>query len=525
MSAAAVVSSAILLGARGVPVAVEVRLGGGRPGFSVVGLADEACRELRDRVRAALLSSGLAWPQRDITVTLTPSRHHGGSAGLDLPIAVGVLAASHAVPADTVGSYGWVGGLGLDGSLRPVPGIVPLVAALDHPVAVVPSTCVSDAELVAPDVHGVTHLPELVAVLRGERPWLNHAVDLALAPGEPDPDLADVRGHRVARTALEVAAAGGHHLLLVGPPGSGTTMLARRLAGLLPSLDSADALDVTMIHSAAGLRLPAGGLVVRPPLRAPHPDASVVATIGGGSRAMRPGEASCAHTGVLLLENLGEFPPSVLAGLREPLDHGVIRVMRGSARVELPARFLMVATMNPCPCGLGGVPGGCACSQAARLRYLRRLSGPLLAHFDLRIQIRPTAVEETGADPPESSATVAARVRRARERAAQRDVRGNAELPADRLDDVAPLTVDARRRLRGEYDTGRLSAQGLHGVRRVARTIVDLRDDDQSHIDADAVGAALRLRGDPLGRWSTLTHHADLLDARPMVDVDTGVGL
>ena len=300
----ATIASATLLGVEGRPVSVEVHVSAGLPGFTVVGLPDAACREARDRVRAALLSSGLGWPQRRVTVNLAPSGLRKNGAGLDLAVAVGVLAAQGELPGDAVSAAGFLGELGLDGSVRRVPGMVPLVDALGGTVAVVPSDCAGEARLVGRHrlVRPVDRLADLVAALRGEAPWPEPEAEPAAEPADEvrtaDPDLADVRGQPFARLALEVAAAGGHHLLLVGPPGAGKTMLARRLPGLLPDLRPSEALEVTKVHSAAGLPLPADGLVRRPPLRAPHHGASAVSLIGGGTAWMRPGEISLATASV-----------------------------------------------------------------------------------------------------------------------------------------------------------------------------------------------------------------------------------
>jgi magnesium chelatase family protein len=494
----ATIPSATLLGVEGRPVAVEVHVAAqGLPSFTVVGLPDTACRESRDRVRAALLSSGIPWPLKRITVNLAPSGLRKTGAGLDLAIAVGILVAADLLDGAAVHGCGFLGELGLDGALRAVPGMVPLVAALPSEVAVVPATSATEAELVGRHkVRPVATLVELVLALRGDAPWPDPPPPGEDPPPVPEPDLVDVRGHRLVRTALELAAAGGHHLLMVGPPGSGKTMLANRLPGILPDLTPDEALEATVVHSAAGRALPAGGLIRRPPLRAPHHGASAVSLIGGGTAQLRPGEVSLATNGVLFLDELGEFPAVVIDSLRQPLEEGVVRVARAAAAVTYPARFLLVGAMNPCPCGEAASPGACRCSEAARQRYQRRLSAPLLDRFDLRLEVsRPEPGALLTGPPGEPSATVAERVVAARALAEERGVRCNAALPGPRLDDLAPLDPAASAFLERALRAGALTARGLHRVRRVARTIADL-DDRGGPVTAEDVSMALALRGD-----------------------------
>jgi magnesium chelatase family protein len=479
------IAAATLSGAVGRPVTVEVHVSNGLPGFTIVGLPDAAVRESRDRVRAALLSSGLPWPLRRVTVNLAPSGVRKGGAGLDLAIAVGLLVATGELPPSCTEGRAFCGELGLNGSLRHVPGMIALADATAPLQLVVPLADQREAALVRGSAaHGASTLAELARILQGQAPWPDLPPATETAPPAAPPDFSDVRGQAVGRHALEVAAAGSHHLLMVGPPGSGKSMLAERLPGLLPPLSHDEAMTVTRIHSAAACALPEGVLVSRPPFRAPHHRASIVALVGGGSWSLRPGEISLATHGVLFLDEMGEFPVAALEALRQPLEEGLIRVSRAGGTVVFPARFLLVAAMNPCPCGEGVYPGACTCSPAGRARYTRRLSAPLLDRFDLVVPMaRPDPDDLLSGTPGESTAVSATRVAAARARAAERMAPGEGD---------PPMHPDGARLLASRLRSGGLSARGLHKVSGVARTVADLAGDEQ--VGHEHVCDALSLR-------------------------------
>jgi len=497
------VKSAGLFGIDGYIIEVEVDISNGLPAFDIVGLPDTAVKESKERVRAAIKNSGLEFPMKRITVNLAPADTKKEGPAHDLAIAVSILLATGQIPYHRLADSVFLGELSLDGSIRPIHGVLPALLSVKnhiHSVILSPQNAPEASHVKDIEVYAISSLAELVSIFREEKSAIPYKgpfsfdTDLKQQPME---DFADVKGQEGAKRALEIAAAGGHNVIMIGPPGSGKTMLARRMPSILPELTYEESLEITKIYSAAGMLEASDGLIRVRPFRAPHHTISAAALIGGG-KIPKPGEISLAHHGVLFLDELPEFKRDVLEALRQPLEDGKVTISRSNGTAVFPASFTLVGAANPCPCGfLGDSSKECTCTPMQISRYLSRISGPLMDRFDIQIEVPPISFDElTSHRPPETSKSIRDRVNRARqiqlERYRSEGIFYNAQLNSRLVEKYCVLSSSQKKMLHQAFTSLNLSARAYDRILKVARTIADL--EGCKHIEDHHLAEAIQYR-------------------------------